>query len=100
MSRPKTVYELFPDPKNSLLMPQKIKIDPKIKSKSNVRIARNKENESYSTTWVDPKTVFKSYPNPKNSPLEPRKVKNDPKIKSNSNVRIDGNVENESCSTT
>ena len=64
------------------LRPQNIKIYPKIQSKSNVRIERNKENESYSTTWVEPKTVFEPYPNPKNSPLGPQKVKNDPKIKS------------------
>ena len=47
---PKTVFEPYPNPKNSPLGPQKVKNDPKIKSKSNVRIERNKENESYSTT--------------------------------------------------
>ena len=36
-------------PKNSPLRPQKVKNDPKIKSKSNIKIERNKENESYST---------------------------------------------------
>ena len=46
---PKTVFEPFPNPKNSLLGPQKVKNDPKIKSKSNVRIERNRENESCST---------------------------------------------------
>jgi len=89
------VFEPFPDPKYSLLWPKKIKNDPKIKSKSNVIIERNKENESCSTTLVDPKTVFELYPNPKNSLLGPQKVKNDPKIKSKSNVRIDRNKENE-----
>ena len=50
---PKTIYELFPSPINSSLGPQKVKNDPKIKSKSNVRIEENIENESFSTTWVD-----------------------------------------------
>ena len=35
---PKTVFEPYPDPKNSPLGLQKVKNDPKIKSKSNVRI--------------------------------------------------------------
>ena len=77
-----------------------LKNDPKIESKSNVRIERDKENESCSTTWVDPKLVVEPYPNPKNSPLGPQKVKNDPKTKSKSNVRIERDKENESCSTT
>ena len=47
----------------------------KIESKSNVRIERNKENESCSTTLVDPKSVVEPYPNPKNSPLGPPKQK-------------------------
>ena len=42
--------------------PQKIKNDPKIKSKSKVRIEENIENKSFSTTWVDPKIVFQPYP--------------------------------------
>ena len=58
MSRPKISFEPYPDPKNSPLGPQKVKDDPKIKSKSNVRIEGNTENEGCSTTWVDPKTVF------------------------------------------
>ena len=99
----------FPNPKNSPLGPQKVKNDPKIESKSNVRIERNKENESGSTTWVDPKsvvepypnpklarkTVFEPYPNPINIQLGTPKVKSDPKIKSKSNVRIEGYIENE-----
>ena len=36
--------------KNSPLGPQTVKTDPKIKSKSIVRIERNKENESCLTT--------------------------------------------------
>ena len=38
MSRPKTVLELHPNPKHSPLRPQKVKKDPKIKSKSKARI--------------------------------------------------------------
>ena len=69
-------------------------------SNSNVRIERNKENESCSTTCVHPKTDVKPYPNPKNSPLGPQKVKSDPKIKSKSKVRIEGTIENKRYSTT
>ena len=96
MSRPKTVVEPYPNPKNSPLGPQKAKKDPKIKSKSNVRIERNKEKESCSTTYVHPNKVFEPYSNPKNIPLGPQKVKIDPKINQKSNVRIEGNIENES----
>ena len=35
------MFEHFPNPKNSPLGPQKVKNDPKIKSKANVRIGRN-----------------------------------------------------------
>ena len=94
------MFEPFPNPKNSPLGPQKVKNDPKIKSKLNIRIVRNKEIESCLTTLVDPKTVFLPYPDPKNSPRGPQKVKNDPKIESKSNVRIERNKEKESCSTT
>ena len=51
---PKTVFEPYPNlknsplgnpkPKNSPLVPQKVKNYPKIKSKSNVRIEENREN--------------------------------------------------------
>ena len=40
----------LPQPKNSPLGPQKVKNGPKIKSKSNVRIGRIKEDEKFSTT--------------------------------------------------
>ena len=88
MRRRQKVFKPSPNPKNGPLGPQKVKNDPKIQSKSNVRIERNKENESCSTTWEDPKTVFEPYPNPKNSSLGPQKVKNDSKIKSKSNVKM------------
>ena len=69
----------FPNPKNSPLGPQKVKNDPKIESKSNVRIKKKKgkENESCSTT------VFVPFPNPKNSPLGPQKVKTTPILSQN-----------------
>ena len=50
MSSPQTVFRPFSNSKNSPLGPQKVKNDPKIESKSNVKIERNKENESCSTT--------------------------------------------------
>ena len=77
---PKTVFEPYPKPKNSPLGPQKVKNNPKIKYKSNVRIEGYIENESCLTIWVYPKTVFKSYIDPNNNPLGPQKVKSDPKI--------------------
>ena len=65
MSRPQNSFEPFSTPKTSLLGPQKVKNDTKIKLKSNVRIERNKENESCSTKWEDPKIVVKTHPDPK-----------------------------------
>ena len=47
---PKTVFEPFLNPKNSPLGPQKVKNDPEIKSKSNVIINSNKQNQSCSST--------------------------------------------------
>ena len=66
-------YPYHPDPKYSPLGPLKVKNDPKIKSKSNVRIEGNIENESFSTKWVDHKPVINPHPNPKSSPLGPQK---------------------------
>ena len=40
----------YSNPKSSPFGPQKVKNDPKIESKSNVRIERNSENESCSTS--------------------------------------------------
>ena len=79
----KKVVKPYPNPKNSQLGPQKVKNDPKIKSKSNVRIEGNIENESCLTAWLDPKKVVEPYSNPKISPLGPQKVKNDPKLSQN-----------------
>ena len=78
MSRPQNSFKHYPDPKNSSLGPQKIKNDPKIESKSKVRIEGTIENKSCSSTWVDPKTFFEPYPDPKNSPLGLQKVKTCP----------------------
>ena len=97
---PKTVFELYIEPKNSPLGSQKFKDDPKIKSKSKVRIEGNIENESCSSAIIDPKTVFELNIEPENSPLGSQKFKDDPKIKSKSKVRVEGNIENEGCLTT
>ena len=45
MSRPQNSFEPHIEPKNSPLSTQKIKNNPKIKSKSIVRIEGNKENK-------------------------------------------------------
>ena len=47
---PKQFLDHSPTPKISPLGPPKVKNNPKIMSKSNIRIVRKKENESYSTT--------------------------------------------------
>ena len=88
MSRPQNSFWTLSQPQKQPVMAPKSQNYPKIKSKSNVRIERNRENESCSTTWVDPKTDFEPCPDPKNSSLGPKKVKNDPKIKSKLKIRI------------
>ena len=47
---PKQFFEPYTDPKKSLLWSQKVKNDPKIESKSEVRIEGTIENKSYSNT--------------------------------------------------
>ena len=42
----KTVFESYPDPKNSPSGPQNVKIDSKIRSKSKVRVEETIENKS------------------------------------------------------
>ena len=49
MSQAQKSFQSLPQPQNSQLGPQKVKNDPKIESKSNVRIEGNIENESCST---------------------------------------------------
>ena len=60
MRTPQNSFEPYTNTKNSTLGPQKVKKDPEIKSKSNVRI--------------DLKTVVEPYSNTKNSPLGPQKL--------------------------
>ena len=45
MSRPKKIFRTLPQSKNSPLEPRKVKGDPKITSKSKVRIEENIENK-------------------------------------------------------
>ena len=101
MSRPKNSCKTLLRPPNRTIRSQtkplgqkKVNNNPKFKTKSNVRIEGNIENESSSTTWVDPKTVVKPYP------LGPQKVKNGHKFKSKSNVSIDRKIQNKICLTT
>ena len=51
MSRPQNSVWILPEPQKYPARAPKLKNDPKIKSKVNARIKRNKENESCSTTW-------------------------------------------------
>ena len=77
------MIESFSNPKYSPLGPQKVKNDPKIKSKINVGFERNKEKEICSTTWVDPKTVAEPCPKPKNSQVGSKNSKMTPKLSQN-----------------
>ena len=43
MSRPQNCFEPYPDPKISSLGRQKVKIEPKIRSKLNVRIEKHRK---------------------------------------------------------
>ena len=79
LSRPRNSCQTLLKPKKNPLGPKTVKNDPKIKSKSKVRIERTIDKKNCSTTWVEPETVFEPYLDPKNSPLRPQKVKNYPK---------------------
>ena len=57
MSRPQNSFWPHIETNNNSLGPQKVKNNPKIQSKSNVRIEGNKENENYYTSLVDLKTI-------------------------------------------
>ena len=48
--RAQNSFDPYLNPKNRSFGPQKVKNDPKIKAKSNVRIEANIENESCSNT--------------------------------------------------
>ena len=78
MSGPQNRFKPHIQPKNSPLEPQKVKKDPRIKTKYKVGIEEMIENENCLTTWVQPKTVFESFPDIKNSPLGPQTVKTTP----------------------
>ena len=65
---PKTVFQLYNESKNNPLGPQKVKDNPKIKSKEKVRIEGTIEKKlfnymsgphtSYLEPYLDPKYVF------------------------------------------
>ena len=61
----KIIFEPYLDPKNSPLGPQNVKNDPKIKSKSKVRIEGTIENKSCLFLWVDKKKFLNRIPTPK-----------------------------------
>ena len=64
MGRLKKVFQHYADPKNISLGPQKVKNDPKIKSKSKVRIEGTIE-KIFSSTSVDGELLLNPTPNPK-----------------------------------
>ena len=66
MSGNEKVFEPHIEAKNSQLGSQKIKNSPKIKSKTNVRIAGIKKIKVVALYELTPKQV-EPYPNPKNS---------------------------------
>ena len=65
MRRPQKFFEPYTDPKNSAKGPKKSKTDPKIKSKSKVRIKETIENRSCSSTILEPKPFLNHTPTPK-----------------------------------
>ena len=65
MSRRQNSCRTLPQPPKKPIRASKSQNDPKSKPKSILRIERNKENESCSTTCEDPKTVVEPYPSPK-----------------------------------
>ena len=62
MSRPQNSFRTQPQPQKLPIRAPKSQNNPKIKSKSNVRIEGNIENESCSSIWVYPRTVFEPFP--------------------------------------
>ena len=100
MRRPQNSFWILLQPQKYPIWAPKSQKWPKNRSKSNVRIEGNIENENCSTTRVDPKTVFEPYPDPKNSPFGPKTVKNDSKIKAKLKSQSEVNMENKSSSTT
>ena len=72
----------------ALPWPQRVENEPKIQSKSKVRIGGPIENENCSTTWIDPKSVFEPYPDPKNSPLLPPKSQKWPNLSQNQKLEL------------
>ena len=88
MSRPHNSFLILLRPVNSPFIPQKVKNDLKIKSKSNVRIGRNRENERCSATWVDLKKFVEPRSNSKNSQLGPQTVKNETELSQNQKLEL------------
>ena len=62
MSRPHNSFQTLPQPQKQAIRAQKSKNNPKIKSKSKVRIEGTIENKSCSAIQIDPKNVFEPYP--------------------------------------
>ena len=83
MSRSQSSFEPYPDPKNSPLVSQKFKKDPKNKSKSKVIFEGTIENKSCSTTWVDRKTVLSPTLTLKIANQGDKKAKVTPKLSQN-----------------
>ena len=76
MSRPQNSFEPYRDPKNSQIGPQKVKDNPKIQSKLNVRIEGIKKIKVIALYEQPPKQIEPD-PNPRNSlffgPKKPKK---------------------------
>ena len=83
MSRPQTVFQLYPNPKNSSLGPKKSKMTPTL-SQNQMQMSEFKE--SYKMTVVKlheltPKQFLNPSPTSQKSPLGPKNLKNYPKNK-------------------
>ena len=65
-------------PKQPIMASKIKKNNPKIKSKSKVRIRGTIENVGCSTTWVDPKTISEPEPKPQKSTIGSKKKAKQP----------------------
>ena len=88
MSRPQHTFWTLSRPQKYPISALKSKNDPKVKSKSKVRIEGTIENKSCSTTWVDPKTVFEPYPDPKKTFGAQKCKKMTPKLSQNQKLEL------------
>ena len=85
---PKTVFQLYNDSKNNPLGPQKVKNNPKIKSKEKVRIEGTIEKKVVQLHEWTPYLIPGTIPRPQICLLGQQKVKNNLKLSQNQNSEL------------